>query len=993
MLQERCGELSRILSAVKGIGKKSICVLALLFGLVSTLQGEDLTGYTRRIWLAPREFPEQAAESFAQTPDGYLWVGTLEGLLRFDGAHFTLFDNQNTTQLKEPNVFCLTTAHDGTLWIGTEGGGLVRYQGGHFKAWSSRDGLSNDFVRVIHEEADGSLLVGTDNGLLRWNGREFERIDGSNRIPQMAVHAIFRDRTGALWVGGSQLVRVTGKTVDDFSLPGPASQNRVKSITQTSDGRIWVGTVSGLKVLNAGEKHFSPFPGISATVRILYPGSENQLWIGTIGQGLFRLNGGHMEHYTAPLTLPTNTILNIFEDSEKNLWIGTQTGLMRLTKSRVQIVSLPKASDSDYGTVYADNDGSFWIGSDKLFHLHGGQVNTQQYAGLNGVHVRNLLRGRDGVLWAGTDGAGLLRLDGKQMLRVSTHDGLTNDFVRAMAEDRQGALWAATDEGLNRVEIVKGVAVVHRYQMRDGLAYFSTRSLLVDRDGSIWVGTDRGVSHLSNGIFLQDAVTQTLAQTKIWAMHQDGAGVLWLATRNNGLFRWDGTRLAHFTTDNGLASNAIYQILGDNADHLWLSSPNGISLLNRRDLESAAKNGGGQLALTFISTAEMAPNIEIYGGTQPSGSLSNKGEIWIPTSLGPVHLFPQQAVSQLPPPPIMLESILRDGRAMELQSQLDLAPGTHRLGLTFAPIRLRTQDGLRFRYMMEGLDQNWSMPTSARTAEYTNLPAGHYRFRVQVFDTDSPQALSELSLEIEQRPFFYRTWWFLTLCALLIAAAIFGYYRYRMKQMKIRYEAVLEERSRLAREMHDTVIQGCTGVSALLEAASMSAGENTAASPLTDFARQQLRTTIDEAREAIWNLRNSDNQGKELKQKLEAMTLHVAEEFSVPVSFAATEEFLAIDAPMAHDLLMVAREAVTNSVLHGAPSSVQVELSCVEGELSLEIRDDGCGFVPEDVARTKVHHFGLKGMRERLERCGGSIEIVSHPGEGTRITARIANLR
>ena len=956
------------------------------------VRADSLTGYTRRIWLAPNEFPEQAAQAFAQTPDGYLWIGTMEGLLRFDGAHFTLFDNQNTAALHENNIFCLMTARDGSLWIGTEGGGLLHYERGHFHSWTTREGLSNDFVRVLREEADGSILVGTDNGLLRWRGGRFERMDGANGIPQLAVHAIYRDHAGSLWVGGSRLVRINAQGAHEFVFPGEASQNRVKSIVETRDGTLWVGTVSGLRRLNRDQQSFSPLPGITATVRILYPGSDGALWIGTIGQGAFRLSGNKLEQFTAPLEMPSNTILNFFEDAEHNLWIGAQTGLLRLTRSRVAIVALPHANDSDFGTVYADHDGAFWIGSTQLFHMREGQLGTENFPGLHGVHVRNLFRDRDGVLWAGTDGAGVLRIDGKSVTRLSMRDGLTNNFVRAMAQDRDGTMWVATDEGLNHIVRRNGALHIDPFMMRDGLVYFSTRSLLADRDGSLWIGTDRGLSHFRDGRFVDDVATMTLAQKKIWAIHQDERGTLWFGTRNNGLFRLEANHMAHFTTDDGLASNAIYQILEDHADHLWLSGPSGISLLKRSDLDRAAQSPQRRLALSFFSTAEMAPNTEIYGGTQPSGSISPRGEAWFPTSRGPVHLYPPSPNSQLPPPPLYLESVLRDGRALELDKPLALTPGTGRLELSFAPIRLRSQDGLRFRYQLEGLDQGWSLPTTNHTAEYTNLPAGHYRFRVQVFDTGSPEALSELSVEIVQRPFFYRTWWFLSLCALFVLLVVLAAYRYRVRQIRVRFEAVIEERSRLAREMHDTVIQGCTGVSALLEAASMSAPEGSA-SPLTEFARQQLRSTINEAREAIWNLRNSGEEAAELGNKLRAMAEHVAEEFKLPIEFNIEGEAFSLEAPVAHDLLMVSREAVYNAVLHGKPTQVSLKLIYAERSLSLEIIDNGTGFDPAAVAKRGGNHFGLKGMRERIARSGGKLELVTSPGEGTRITASMPDLR
>jgi signal transduction histidine kinase len=286
--------------------------------------------------------------------------------------------------------------------------------------------------------------------------------------------------------------------------------------------------------------------------------------------------------------------------------------------------------------------------------------------------------------------------------------------------------------------------------------------------------------------------------------------------------------------------------------------------------------------------------------------------------------------------------------------------------------------------MLEGFEKSWSTPTPARTADYTNLPAGRYRFRVQVFEAGNPNAVSEASIAIVQRPFFYRTWWFLSACVALIALLIYLFYQNRVRQVRARFEAVLEERSRLAREMHDTVIQGCTGVSAVLEALSMDRAKDGADTSLMDFARQQLRGTIDEAREAIWNLRK-ESDASSLGEKLESMTRQVSGEFQVPVAWSMNGTPFAVTESVAHDLLMVAREAVYNSMLHGNPTHVDVALNYQSGDLVLNLDDDGCGLDPQQIEKGDGHHFGLQGMRERIARSGGKFRLTSAPGKGVHI--------
>jgi signal transduction histidine kinase len=783
-------------------------------------------------------------------------------------------------------------------------------------------------------------------------------------------------------------LRLSGKTAVEYTLRGEASQNRVKSIVQTQDGSVWVGTVSGLNRMLPGHDAFEHVDGVKGTVRVLRETADGMLWIGTIGQGAFEYNAGKFTQITAPASLPSNTVLNLFEDSEHDFWIGTQTGMLRLTRAQVSIVPLPQAKDSDFGTIYQDRDGSFWIGSTLLFQMKNGAVTPESLPGMRGIHVRNVYRDRSSAFWVGTDGEGLFRIAGGQTTRLTSRDGLSNNFIRALAQDRDGTMWVGTDEGINHILGEGARPHIVSYQMRDGLAYFSIRAMVEDRRGDLWIGTDRGLSHLHGGAFVSDPVTSALAHMKIWAIHEDLDGGLWFGTRNNGLFRFRDGNVAHFTTEDGLFGNAIYQIVEDYAGHFWMSGPNGISSLNRHELDAQAERPARHFGLTLYPISEMAPNTEIYGGTQPSGCIATDGDVWFPSNRGPIHIVPSER-SLLPPPPLRIEAVFTDGLAAPIAEPIVLRPGNSRLELAFAPIQLRSQNGLRFRYRLDSFDRDWSRTTAARTADYTNLPPGRYRFLVRVFEIGNPDAINEASIEIVQRPFFYRTPWFITACILLVGLLTYGAYLYRVRQVRNRFEAVFEERSRLAREMHDTVIQGCTGVSAVLEALSMETSSESAADGLMDFARLQLRTTIDEAREAVWNLRRPDNDVSDLGEKLESMAGKASAEFNVRVICLINGTPPPVSHPLAHDLLMVAREAVYNAALHGSPAQVEVALTCRRRELILSVGDDGLGFDVSEIESHNGRHFGLKGMKERIERSGGKFRLTSILGKGVRMEARM----
>lgn len=943
------------------------------------------SGYTRKLWQTQDGLPEQTVQAFAQTPDHYLWIGTTGGLLRFDGARFTLFDHGNTPQLQENSVFALLTSRDGSLWIGTEGGGLVRYREGKFHAYGAAEGLSDGFVRALYEDPGGTVWVGTDNGLLRFVSGRLVRIDAGSAIPAIAVHAISEDHLGGLWVGGSRLLRLDRGSTREYTLEGGGSQNRVKSILETRDGSVWVGTVSGLFRLSPGAQRFQRVPGITQTVRVLRQLSDGSLWIGTIGEGIRRIAGGSSTAITAPDSLPSNTVLNFFEDDEKNLWIGTQDGMLRLTRTPVRIVPLPQAVDSDFGTLYADRDGTLWVVSTDVFQVRNGVAAIWPHPQLPNLRARNIFRDRSGALWIGTDGDGLIRIDRGQILHLTTRDGLVNNFIRVIVQSRDGSMWFGTDEGVSHWTAHGFV----NYRMRDGLSYFSTRALIEGRNGDIWIGTDRGLSHLRAGVFLHDSATAALAEEKVWSIHEDPAGGLWLGTRSNGLYRWKESRLTHFTTAQGLASNSIYQILEDRQGGLWLSGPNGISLLHREELDAVAADPAQHLSLALYGVSDEVETTQIYGGRQPSGCLDGEDGVWFPSNKGPIHIA-QETAPSLPLPPIVIDDIIVDGRSVDPAQPIALAPGASRLEIAWSPILLHSQEGMRFRYRLDGFDASWSNPSPRRVASWTNLPPGSYTLHVAAFEINRPQAVSELTLPIVQKPQFWRTWWFLGMSLLIAAAAVLVAYRFRLWQMRMRFEAVLDERARLAREMHDTVIQGCAGISALLEAlASLREEEHSLPNELLEHARRQVRATIDEARQAVWNLRQSQPSGRMLGTALENLARQISSESGIPVTCEITGKPFSLTQMATHELMMMAREAVCNAVLHARPERVELRVSFGPGDLTLEVRDNGVGFEPATILAREDRHYGLVGMRERVEAVGGNFRLDSAPGKGTDLTVRI----
>lgn len=980
-------------SACRCVALLVACICLSLLVASTFLQASTIRtvpdGYTRRVWQTADGLPENTVQAFAQTPDHYLWIGTSGGLVRFDGERFVVFNRENTPQIQDDSIFTLTVAKDGSLWAGTDGGGVFRYKDGVFRLYNDRDGLENPFVRVVYQDHEGTMWVGTDVGVYRLNGDRFARIDGRGDVPSLAVHDIREDHTGRLWVGGSRLLMLQDGNCREFFLGGGRSASRVKSILETTDGTLWVGTVSGLERMRPGaqgEIRFEEIPEITSTVRVIREDREGTLWIGSIGAGLLRYIDGRFTRVATPENPPSSTVLSVFEDFEQNIWVGLQTGLLRLSRTAMSTFPLAGAQNADFGTVYPDRDGSLWVTASHLYRISPRRDHSEEIPDPEpGYRVRSVFRDREGDWWVGTEGHGVFLTRGSEHVHYTKRNGLVNDFVRAFLEGRDGSIWIGTDEGVSRWASGK----ITNYGLSEGLCYLSIRTLMQDSRSDVWIGTERGVTHWHDGGFVEDEITQALRVEKVWTIHEDRDGGMWFGTRGNGLFRWRDGRMTHFTTAQGLVSNSIYQILEDARGTFWMSGPDGISSVTRRDLDQFAGDPKFFPAVTLYGLSDGVEATQMHGGVQPAGCLTANGEVWFPSNSGPVRIVPNQT-RPIELPQVVIEQALVDGREVPITGKLILPPGEGRLQIDYAAIQLRSQERIRFRYRLVNFDRQWTDALRSRVAYYTNVPPGQYQFQVQAFEMNMPENVKEASLAIEWRPHIYSTPWFIALCAATVLAMIFVAYRMRLRQVKERFEAVLEERNRIAREMHDTVIQGCASASALLEAvASLEPESDGSERELLDSARDQIRATVDEARAAVWNLRRKENTAPEFAPMLEQIARQVSHLSHMPVRFAAFGKPLPLDGVIEHVLLMVAREAVYNSVRHSQAKEIRIELHYVSSSICMEVVDDGCGFDTAAAKDTESEHFGLVGMRERIESVGGDFEVQSSAGKGTRIRVEV----
>jgi ligand-binding sensor domain-containing protein/two-component sensor histidine kinase len=960
-------------------------ILLVLFASPLSTSGQAMP-FTRTIWRSRDGFPESGVQALAQDRNGYLWVGTTGGLTRFDGARFSpLIDVSNQTP--SINSFdCLLLARDGTLWAGTDGGGLLHITGPAVsKTYAAPDGLTGAFIHSIYEDSRNRLWVGTDSGLFLKEGEQLVRVDQPAANAPFDVQAIVEDHEHHILAGGSRLISIGIGQIRNISMPGSQRLNQVNAILEATDRTLWVGTASGL--LHRVHGGFQRVPEIAAAVRTLRQASDGTVWIGTIGKGLWAYRNGIFTRIGDKGLYPIDTVHSIFEDADHRLWIGTQNGLVRLVKSQIRVIPLPGFGNANnYGAVSGAPNGDIWVIAQEAFRVSRTKAIRATFPGLQGAPIRSIYSAKDGSTWVGTKGRGVYHLAGSATTPFSNlprHFAM-NGFIRGFLESSRGEMWIATDDGLYCIG-AKGTAY---YRTADGLANLSVRSLFEDRDHDIWIGTDHGLSRWHAGAFVQDAATATLRDEKVWSVLQDRRGTMWFGTRDHGLFRYRGNSIDHYTTARGLMSNIVYQILQDRTGRFWISSEETISSVPEEDMDGDPPGQNRLLGVTLYRMPYEADGALLSGGRYPSGYLAPDDTVWFSSNRGAVHVFANSRDVERAPA-AKITGITRDGENIQLNDDLQLPAGSTRLTFSFASLFLGPEDGTRFSYRLDNFDHAWTFGGSGRTASYTNLPAGTYRFRVQAFDISHPDVTTEATLSFRQRPFLYQILWFRVVCLLALLGCGILVYTVNFRRERMHFAAVLEERGRLAREMHDTLIQGCTGVSLLLEVIATQREDAPEHSDLLDTARAQILATINEARDAVWNLRRKEEEEIDLSHSLAALAEQSTRAFGIPVVCERVDPISGISGSTGHELLMVAHEAIANAGTHGHPDWIRISASLEGIDLTLTVIDNGSGFTEAILSDTTGEHYGLVGMRERMHRIGGTLLIHSESGRGTEVVMRL----
>ncbi|HSL55897.1 MAG TPA: carbapenam-3-carboxylate synthase domain-containing protein [Pyrinomonadaceae bacterium] len=946
----------------------------------------ELSQFGHEVWLTENGLPQNTVHAIAQTSDGYIWIGTEEGLARFDGVKFTIFDKQNTPEIKSNYIRSLWADRQGALWIGTAQG-LVRMLNGKFTLFTRDDGLPSETIQAVYEDRERNLWVATANGLGLLKSGGLTTFTTKERLISGSIQALLEDSDGALWIATPYGVgRIKDGKFTNYTVRDGLAGNSVRAIQQDRNGRIWFGSLGGLTSFDGNRfSTYTTRDGLpNDRIISLQADRDGGLLIGTVS-GLCRFSDGRFTGFTAGEALSTSTILSLLEDLEGNVWIGTESGGINLLKdTKFTTYTVRNGLSNDLvKSIYEDHEGNIWIGTDGggLNLLRNGKLAA--YTNLTSNVVRSLAGDNAGNLWIGTPD-GLSRYSKGKFTTYTSADGLANNDVRSIYLDRQGNLWIGTRGGLTRMKN----GVFKTFTEVDGLPNDLVTTLYEDTKGNLWIGTFGGLGRLTNEELTTFTTRDGLSSDAVISLHEDSDGTLWIGTNGGGLNGMKDGKFTTYTTRNGLLDDVVYRILEDGRNNLWLSCRKGIFHISKKELNEFANGMIASIAPVAYGTADGMMTRECSGGGDPAGWRGSDGKLWFPTIKGVAMIDPERIKTNSHAPPVVIEQIRIDDNSFAPSERLELPAGTTRFDLYYTAPSFVAPEKVRFKYKLEGFDKDWIDSGTRRIAYYTNLRPGAYTFRVIACNNDGVWNQTGAAFSLYLKPYFYQTYWFYAVCLLVLVMLAWLLYRLRVRGMQAQFSAVLAERTRIAREIHDNLAQEMSGLSVQLEvvARTMPPGADAAMSSL-DRARRQVRHGIAEARRYVWELRSPALENNDLPAALAETARRLTHDTAIHAQVEVNGTFRPLAQAVEGNLLRIGQEAINNAVKHANAQRIFVNLVFDARRVQLIVRDDGRGF--NNQVNGREGHFGLIGMRERAQQIGGTLSIQSTDGSGTEIVADV----
>jgi len=764
-----------------------------------------LTQYVHDVWTTANGLPQNSVLAMAQTPDGYLWLGTENGLARFDGVRFVTFDRRNAPALKS-NIFdALLVDHRGDLWIGTLGGGLVRLSHGVFTSFADHVGLPNDSVEALYEDEHGDLWIGTDGGgLSRLHNNRFQTFTRKDGLADNAVFSICGDHHGGLWIGthGGLSHWADGQFTNKTTKEG-LPEDYVRDVYVDKAGTLWMGMSRSGLVHMVGQEMtlYTTKDGLSDNrVWSIKEDGAGSLWIGTGGSGGFnRFNGKSFTRFTAEEGFSGDDVWTIFEDREGSLWAGTAGGgLNRLRNGAFTTRGTLEGLSGDVILpVYQDREGDIWVGTSAngANRIRDGKVTVfSTRNGLPDNQVFSITEDGQGDHWFGTRG-GLARLRNGKFTVFSGSNGLPNDVAQCTYTDSKGTLWVGTRGGLSHFD----GRTFTTYTTRDGLSHNKVLAIYEDkRDGTLWVGTGNGLNHLVNGRFRVYTKEDGLSNEIIWTISGDKDGTLWLGSNGSGLYRFKNGLFTNITRQNGLFDDELSSILDDERGNLWFSCNRGVFTIAKDQLNAFADRKIRQVSARDFGVENGMRSAECNGGFQPAGWRMKDGALAFPTMKGMAVVHPDRLATNRQAPPVLIERTRVDHREFNGTGAIEPAAGQGQLEFQYTALSFIESNKIQFKYMLEGFDEDWTDAGTRRVAYYTNIPPGYYHFRVIARGANSVWSREAASVALNLPKHFYQTIPFICLEGMSFVGLMAGAYEIRVKQLRAneaKLVAQVEERT------------------------------------------------------------------------------------------------------------------------------------------------------------------------------------------------------
>jgi signal transduction histidine kinase/ligand-binding sensor domain-containing protein len=931
--------------------------------------------------------PSNSISALVQTRDRQLWLGTAAGLVRFDGSEFVVFSAANTPSFGDGGASRLAEASDGTLLVGTTAGTVLRYAHGAFAPLGLPAGSA--YVSSLLAAKDGSVWIGMPgHDTSRWHDGQretFPEMRGSQ-----APLAMAEDAQGGIWIGTRRrgLIAYEAGTLHNYDV----TADMIQALCFDRTGALWIGTAHGLLRFQRGKtQRYTKADGLSHdNVTALLEDRDGNLWVGTAGGGLNRRTAGRFSRLTTLEGLSDDDVRALLEDHEGNLWVGTADGLNCLGEGRFTTYGrFEGLHEPAVASVAPSADGGVWLGlaSGGVARLRGGVVEHFALpAGVGWETARALHETRDGSLWIAQDNGRLFRLKDGAVSEQTPQGSPPDRIVRAIWEDEKGPVFLVGILGPARLQGRRLVPLQPSPRL-GWLRY--PHAAYGDGRGTLWVCDLHGLARLRDGEWKLFTTDDGLPRTRVRSASLEPDGSLWAATAGGLAYLKDDV-IRQVTTQQGLPENYLRLVLDDRLGHLWVASMGHLFRLDKRELLDLFAGRAARVRPVLFDTSDGLRTTEGLLGNSP-GFRAADGRLWFATAKGASVIDPARVSLDEPAPRVTVERLTVDGQPAAADGAAH-PPGRGEVHLAYTAPSFRAPGKIRFRHRLHGFDPGWVDGAQGRYAYYSSLPPGRYRLSVMASNRDGIWNGEEAAVAFAIRPPFHRTPVFYTGAAALLLGLAATAHRLRLRQMRARFTAVVHERTRIARELHDTLAQGLAGAKLHIDSALSALGSRPElARRSIECAQSITRSSLGEVRRSIWVLRAQAAKGEEdLRASLTESLAQLAADSGLSPSVRVEGQPGRLPVEVERNLLRVAHEAVTNAIRHSGGRTLAVELRFAEGAAHLCVRDDGRGFDPESYLRgTRGEHFGLLGMRERVQGAGGALEIRSEEGWGTEIVCRL----